>query len=120
MELTGKIKVLNQTQIIGNNGFQKREVVIATEEQYSQKILVEFIKDQCDMLDAYAVGQLVKIDINLKGREWINPEGVPKYFNSIQGWRIQSLDSPKAAKETTVEHQGLSFIEIPGDDDLPF
>ena len=32
MEITGKIKVLNETQNIGDNGFRKREVVITTEE----------------------------------------------------------------------------------------
>jgi hypothetical protein len=40
MEITGIIKVLNETQNIGSNGFRKREVVITTEEQYPQHIMV--------------------------------------------------------------------------------
>ena len=86
MEITGKIKVLNDTQTIGNNGFQKSEAVITTEDQYPQHILVEFIQDKCDLLNVFVIGQGVKIDINIRGREWINPEGVAKYFNAIQGW----------------------------------
>ena len=43
------------------------------------------------MLNSYQVGQDVKIGINLRGREWVNPEGETKYFNSIQGWRIETL-----------------------------
>ena len=56
MEITGKIKVLKETQSIGDNGFRKREVVITTEKQYPQHILVEFIQDKCDLLESFVVG----------------------------------------------------------------
>jgi hypothetical protein len=26
-----------------------------------------------------------------RGREWVSPQGGKKYFNSIQGWRIEKL-----------------------------
>ena len=91
MEVSGKIKWLDHTKTYGNNGFRKREVVITTEEQYPQHILVEFIQDKCDLLDAFQMGQNVKIGINLRGREWVNPQGETKYFNSIQGWRIDAV-----------------------------
>ena len=121
MEITGKIKVLNETQNIGNNGFQKREVVITTEEQYPQYILVEFIQDKCDLLDGYTVGQDVKISINLRGREWINPEGVAKYFNAIQGWRIELLNKEEPASEKLPEVEPVSFLDDDDtDNDLPF
>lgn len=91
MEVQGKIKVIGDTQTFGNNGFRKREVVVTTEEQYPQTIMVEFVQDKTDLLDNYKVGQQVKISINLRGREWVNPQGETKYFNSIQGWRIENL-----------------------------
>ena len=91
MEVSGKIKWLDETKTYGNNGFRKRELVITTEEQYPQHILVEFIQDKCDLLDAFQMGQNVKIGINLRGREWVNPQGETKYFNSIQGWRIEAV-----------------------------
>ena len=93
MEVQGKIKLIDEVKTYGTNGFRKREIVITTEEQYPQHILVEFIQDRCELLDAFQVGQHVKISINLKGREWVNPQGETKYFNSIQGWRIENLDS---------------------------
>ncbi|OBX24231.1 MULTISPECIES: DUF3127 domain-containing protein [Bizionia] len=119
MEITGKIKVLNDTQSIGDKGFRKREVVITTEEQYPQHILVEFIQDKCDLLDNYRLGQDVKIDLNLRGREWVNPEGVYKYFNAIQGWRIELLSSQETTFNKLPEQEPVSFIEDP-DNDLPF
>ena len=119
MEITGKIKVLNETQSIGDNGFRKREIVITTEVQYPQHILVEFIQDKCDLLNGYSIGNEVKISINIRGREWTNPEGVAKYFNAIQGWRIEGLNSQEPSPINTPLQEPVSFIEE-DDTDLPF
>lgn len=91
MEIQGTIKLIGETQTIGNNGFVKREIVITTDEQYPQHILIEFVKDKTELLNAYQVGQTVKVSINLRGREWISPQGETKYFNSLHGWRIEGL-----------------------------
>lgn len=90
MELEGIIKSIDETKEYGSNGFKKREMVLTTEEQYPQHILIEFIQDKCDLLNNYSVGSKVKIGINLRGREWVSPQGETKYFNTIQGWRIES------------------------------
>ena len=124
MEVTGKIKWIDETKAYGSNGFRKREVVVTTEEQYPQHILVEFIQDKCDLLNSYQVGQSVKIGINLRGRDWVNPEGETKYFNSIQGWRIETSEG-SAPTEMPPMPPASSFQPAEGeanqvDDDLPF
>lgn len=91
MEVQGTIKTIGQTETFGNNGFQKREVVITTSEQYPQTLPVEFIQDKTGLPDNFSVGQEVKIGINLKGKEWANPQGVTKYFISLQGWKIDEV-----------------------------
>ena len=93
MEVQGRIKLIGDTQTFGNNGFRKREVVVTTEEQYPQHIMIEFVQDKTDLLNTFQVGQQVKVSINLRGREWVNPQGETKYFNSIQGWRIEALQA---------------------------
>ena len=120
MEITGKIKVLNDTQNIGANGFRKREIVITTEDQYPQHILVEFIQDKCDLLNNYKIGHDVKVNINLRGREWINPEGVAKYFNAIHGWRIELINAQEIISEELPEVEQFSFIDDDSNKDLPF
>ena len=124
MEVSGKIKWLDETKTYGNNGFRKREVVITTEEQYPQHILVEFIQDKCDLLNAFQMGQNVKIGINLRGREWVNPQGETKYFNSIQGWRIEAV-AASSSSEMPPMPPSSAFEPAEGDakevdDDLPF
>ena len=91
MEIQGTIKHIEQTKTVGSGGFRKRELIVTTDEQYPQHLMIEFVQDKTDLLDAYKVGQPVKVSINLRGREWTNPQGEVKYFNSIQGWRIESL-----------------------------
>tara|TARA_B110000037_G_scaffold121774_1_gene139178 strand:+ start:3526 stop:3942 length:417 start_codon:yes stop_codon:yes gene_type:complete len=114
-----KIERETKTQNIGTNGFRKREVVITTEEQYPQDILVEFIQDKCDLLNRYSIGQDVKININLRGKEWINSEGIAKYFNAIQGWRIEflNLQEPMATDMPDIPPH-VSFEDE--DEDWPF
>ena len=47
MEVTGKIKVLGAEQQISTS-FKKRELVITTDEQYPQSIMIEFVQAQID------------------------------------------------------------------------
>ena len=90
MEVSGKVKVINPVQQVSAS-FKKRELVVTTEEQYPQHIMIEFTQDKCDLLNNYNSGDAVKVSINLRGREWTNPQGETKYFNSIQGWRIEKM-----------------------------
>lgn len=124
MEVQGKIKMISDTQTFGSNGFRKREVVLTTEEQYPQHILIEFVQDKTDLLNNYKVGQTVKISINLRGREWVNPQGETKYFNSIQGWRIENLDSAPAGQMPPMPAEDafepISDFSEEDHDDLPF
>ena len=92
MEVSGKVKVINAEQQVSAS-FKKRELVVTTDEQYPQHIMIEFTQDKCDLLNNYNVGEAVKVSINLRGREWVNPQGETKYFNSIQGWRIEKLQT---------------------------
>ena len=87
MEVSGRVKMIGEPQQVSAS-FRKREIVVTTEEQYPQHILVEFTQDKCDLLNGFQVGEPVRVSINLRGREWTNPQGETRYFNSIQGWRI--------------------------------
>ena len=122
MEVSGKIKLIGEEQTFGASGFRKRELVVTTSEQYPQMLMIEFVQDKCSLLDSYAVGQDVKVSINLRGREWINPEGVAKYFNSIQGWRIENLQTsaPQAAELPPLEELKATDLSENEPDDLPF
>ena len=128
MEVQGSIKVIGEVQEISAT-FKKRELILTTDEQYPQTLSVEFIQDKTDLLNNFEVNQSVKVGINLRGREWENPETKElKYFNSIQGWRIDLIDSnPGVSNEDLPPLDSLSPFEPADDnddnqelDDLPF
>ena len=114
MEVTGKVKVVN-AEIQVSPTFKKGELVVVTEEQYPQSIMIEFPQDKADLLKGIEVGENVKVSINLGGREWVNPQGETKYFNSVKGWKIE------ASKQTpATEFAKASEAPSVQQDDLPF
>jgi translation initiation factor IF-3 len=123
MEVTGKVKVVNPEQQVSAS-FKKRELVVTTEEQYPQHIMIEFTQDKCDLLNSYSAGDAVKVSINLRGREWVSPQGETKYFNSIQGWRIEKMaaDAPtqSAPMPAAEAFQPATSLNENEPDDLPF
>lgn len=84
-EAAGKIKVINDTQSFPS-GFSKREFVVTTShDKYPQDLKFEVVKDKCQMLDAYEVGQDVQVSFDIRGNEYNG-----KYFVNLSCWKIQS------------------------------
>lgn len=121
MEIEGSIKVIENEQQI-TSSFKKRNLVVTTEEQYPQHLLVEFVQDKTSLLDSFSVGDKVTVGINLRGREWQSPQGETKYFNSIQGWRIERKGSAQPADngQASAPPSMPPMPEQEDDDDLPF
>lgn len=88
MEIQGTIKVIGETEQ-KTEKFKQRQLVVTTDEQYPQHIEVIFMQDKCDLLNGHTLGQKVKVFINLRGKEWVNNQRETKYFNTIQGWKIE-------------------------------
>jgi translation initiation factor IF-3 len=124
MEVLGKVKVIgNLTNVSAS--FKKQSLVVTTEEQYPQFIEINFVQDKCDLLNSYKVGDNVKVSINLRGREWVNPQGETKYFNDIQGWRIEKLETLAEAVASDESYKGKKEFTQPlalanEPDNLPF
>lgn len=115
MEVLGKIKKIGNVEQV-TASFQKRELVVVTQETYPQFISINFLQDKCDVLNGYKVGDSVAVGINLRGREWVNPQGETKYFNDIQGWKISKAE---ASAPSTQPFETVTELATPADD-LPF
>ena len=98
MEIQGRIKIIFATETVGQNGFQKRDLVITTDGQYPQDIIIQFTQGNCALLDNLQVGQRVNVHFNLQGREWISPQGEVKYFNTVLGWKIELIQTTNVAQ----------------------
>lgn len=92
LEIKGLVKNIFDVKYL-KNGFKKREIILLTEEQYPQKLIIEFIQEKVKLLDFIVEGDKIKVFINLKGRKWISSNGTEKYFTSIHGWKIEKYSN---------------------------
>lgn len=99
MTLKGIIKLIRPIQQISAK-FSKREFVIETQETYPQTIQLELQGDRVDIIDSFTEGQEVECSIGIKGREWLNPQGETKFFNTITCWRITIPTSENKQQST--------------------
>ena len=108
MEIQGRIKTIFATETVGQNGFQKRDLVITTDGQYPQDIIIQFAQGNCALLDNLQIGQIVKVHFNLQGREWTSPQGEVKYFNTVVGWKIELIQTTNVAQQQQQAPQGYA------------
>ena len=122
MELTGKVKVIFDKQTF-SSGFEKREIVVTTQEQYPQDIKFEVYKEKCSMLDNFQVNDEVTVHFNLRGNEYNG-----KYFVNLNAWKIDKATANTSQENVMPENAApLPTEESPFDssgdfegDDLPF
>jgi hypothetical protein len=90
IETTGKLHTIFETKQVSER-FTKREFVIelADNPKYPQVVLFQLTGDRCSQLDGMRVGDEVRIEFSLRGREWRSPNGDVKYFNSLDVWKIE-------------------------------
>jgi len=106
-EVQGKIHVIMDIQQV-TDSFKKREFVLEiVDGAYTQLVKFQSVQDNCEKLDGFKIGDDVKVNYNLRGREWKNKEGVINYFTNLDAWKV--------------EHFGESNNNNKGaEDDLPF
>ena len=125
MDITGTLKVKNN-EVQVSEKFRKREFVITdNSSQYPQFIQFQLTQDRCSLLDTFREGDEVKVYFNLRGREWKNPQGEVKYFNSLEAWKMESAGaSQKPTGNTTASYAAPAAstgASLEGEkDDLPF
>ena len=92
MEVIGILKVKEETVQVSEK-FKKREFVIELTDnpKYPQFINFQLVQDSCPMLDQFNLDSKLRVEFDLRGRKWTNPDGVDKYFNSLQAWKIETL-----------------------------
>ena len=115
MNIKGKlIEIFDTIQI--TETFKKREFIIQDNKnpEYPEYIKVEVIQDKVSLLDNINIGDEINVLINIKGRKWEDKEGNIKYFNSIQGWKIESENL-----NLNQENNNDDFNQDSGED-LPF
>lgn len=125
-KLTGTVKkVMDTVQV--TEKFAKREFVINdSSSMYPQDIIFQAAQDKCSMLDGINQGEQVEVSFNLRGREWTSPQGEIRYFNTLDAWRIERVNTgmpqsgPSDMNLDPIPAPPSATTESAEDDDLPF
>jgi len=114
----GRLKFIGETVAVGTNGFEKREFSITTDEQYPQTIMFELQQGKVVDLDGFRVGEKIKVHFNLRGREWVNPQGETKVFNTLVAWRLIHSE-PVQQQAPQTQHAPAPAPQAPPQAPLP-
>jgi hypothetical protein len=114
------IKSIGEIQEFGAKGFKvvKFIVVDDSSSEYEQILELQCTQDKADNLVKFnKAGDRVDISYNLRGREWTNPQGEVKVFNSIEAWKVFKADT----SEDVPAYEEVSSGDLKeAADDLPF
>ncbi len=119
IETTGKLHTIFPEKQVSAK-FTKREFVLELTDnpKYPQVVLFQLSGDRCAQLDGLNVGDEVRIEFSLRGREWRSPQGEVKYFNSLDVWKIEGTRA--AGERPPVPDTSRQAGGGGTDDDLPF
>jgi hypothetical protein len=112
-EIEGKLIKKYETES-KTESFQAREFVIEIGEgNYPQFIKFQLVQDKCSLLDHLNEGDLIKVNFDLRGREWNG-----KYFTNLNAWRVQLTNKEETNKTENYPEELPPFTS--DEDDLPF
>ncbi len=136
-ELEGKLKLVEDLQTFAS-GFSKREFVVEVEDgKFPQSIKFECVKEKTAMIDAFDIGDPVKVYFDIRGNEYKG-----KYYVNLNAWKLEKPGAGgggggsrgggggngarKAPAADSYYDDGPTTSEPPGgygqesDDDIPF
>jgi hypothetical protein len=84
-QLRGRVVTIGGTETVGAKGFQKRLIVVDTEDdKYPQQVPFYFVQAHTAKLDGIFAGDDVTVTYDLNGREWSG-----KHYAELRGWKIE-------------------------------
>lgn len=112
MEVIGRLHVIGETQQKSER-FTKREFVleIAENPKYPQTVQFQLTGDRVNQLDGMNVGDQVRVEFSLRGREWRSPSGEVKYFNSLDVWRVEPARAGNRARRDSNGRGGYAGMD---------
>ena len=114
-ETSGRLHAVGDTKQVTER-FRKREFVVelADNPRFPQFVQFELTGDRCEHLDGFEVGEQVRVEFSLRGREWKSPKGETRYFNSLDVWTVESLGARSQRND-----EPPMWPESRGDDEPP-
>jgi single-stranded DNA-binding protein len=130
-EIKGIVRSVGPVQQVSDK-YSKRDLIIVVTESWGGQnpgskeypVVITFGGAAVSKLDNVGVGQPVRVEYNLRGRDWTDKNGEVKTFNSIDGYKVDvegsvasNLDKPSTQNASAPVQQATVDIDS---DALPF
>jgi hypothetical protein len=92
LEVTGKLHKVFETQAVTDR-FSKREFVLELTGRHPQLVLFQLTGKRCADLDGHSLGEKLRVEFSLRGREWTSRQGEVKFFNSLEVAKLERIDA---------------------------
>lgn len=98
----GTLRAILDTQQV-NDSFRKREFAVEIEDgKFPQTIKFQTVQDKTELLDAFEVGQQVRVHFDLRGREFTSKrDGSTDWWVNLDCWRLEALSGENAATDAS-------------------
>lgn len=122
-EITGKLIEKYETQNVSEK-FKKREFVIEFRDNpnlsFSEMLKFQLTQDRCSLIDAFSIGQDLKVSFNLRGRKW-EKDGNTSYFTNLEAWKVEGgAESAGTPNAGLPQSDNIPSLPEDGTNDLPF
>lgn len=113
-EAQGVIKKIMATNQVSDK-FKKREFILTViENNFEETLKFELKQDKVDMLNNSKVGDKVKVQFNLTGREWLSPKtNQTMYFTTLDVWKIDNIEQGQPQPQAADLSQGSDSGNLP-------
>lgn len=121
IEATGKLHTIFETKHVSDK-FTKREFVLELNDnpKYPQLVLFQLTGDRVSQLDGLNVGDVVRVEFSLRGREWRSGSGEIRYFNSLDVWKLEPVGKRQERSGGGSQHVAPPEPPPIDDSDIPF
>jgi hypothetical protein len=108
-EVTGKLHKIFDVQQVTDK-FSKRELVLELGGKYPQLVLFQLTGKRCGDIDDFRVGDTLRVEFALRGREWKGRQGEIRYFNSLD---VSKLERAEGAPGGTGSAPEVDEADVP-------
>lgn len=96
LELTGKLLVKNDTQVISDR-FKKREFVLEIVDEtpngnFTNYAKMQLVQNKTDLLDRFREGENLRATFNIRGSKY-EKNGMTNYITNLEVWRLEPAES---------------------------
>ena len=92
-EATGKVLAVGEIKAYGNNGYEKREVIVDVappQARWNNPLPFVLSKEKCALGDDLAIDDEVRITFAINGRAWDGPNGT-RYFTDLSVLSLEKV-----------------------------